>query len=60
MLELQFNKDLLWESDWNGYEVGFPDVQVVGLYNLRNTDVYFYIDMDNYTILEAWEMREDD
>jgi hypothetical protein len=60
VIELQFNKDLMWESDWNGYEIGYPDIQVVGLYNLRHTDVYFYIDMDNYTILEAWEMREDD
>lgn len=57
---LEFNKDLLWSSDWMGYEVGFEDVNVVGLYELRNTNLYFYIDMETNKILTGWEMPEDD
>jgi hypothetical protein len=60
MVELQFNKDLLWESDWNGDEVGFPWVDVVGLYRLAGTSVYLYIDMSKNKILEAWEMIDDE
>jgi hypothetical protein len=60
MIQLLFNKDLLWESDWNGDEVGYDDVLVVGCYRLANTNVYLYIDMETYTILEAFEMVEDE
>lgn len=60
MIELEFNKDLLWESDWNGDEVGFPDVNVVGLYRLKDTQVYFYVDIEDMKILEAWEIKEED
>lgn len=24
--------DFIWQSDWEGYEVGFPYVDIVGLY----------------------------
>lgn len=48
----QLNDDLHWQSDWDGSEVGYDDVLVVGLYQLRDTDVYFYIDMENLVILE--------
>jgi hypothetical protein len=53
-LELEFNKDLHWYSDWNGYEVGHDDVDVVGYYALAGTDVSFFIDMDKMKILEAF------
>jgi hypothetical protein len=53
-LELYFNEDLIWQSDWNGYEVGYEDVEVVGLYGLKHSDVHFYIDMDTLKILEAF------
>jgi hypothetical protein len=59
-LELEFNKDLHWYSDWNGYEVGHSDVPVVGLYSLAGTDVSFYIDMENLKILEAFCDCHDD
>lgn len=58
MIELEYNKDLLWQSDWNGYEVGYDNVPVVGLYQLRNSEVYFYIDMQTNKILEAWGESE--
>jgi hypothetical protein len=57
---LEYNKDLLWESDWNGYEVGYPSSNVVGLYRLANSSVYFYIDVINNKILEAWEGEEEE
>jgi hypothetical protein len=53
MLTLEYNKDLLWSSDWNGYEVGYDDIDVVGLYRLVGTDVYFYIDVENNKILKV-------
>jgi hypothetical protein len=48
-----------WQSDWNGYEVGYDDVNVVGLYQMLFTNVYLYIDMDTNTVLEYWEEQED-
>lgn len=56
---LEFNKDLLWSSDWDGEDVGFEDVSVVGLYRLKNTELYFYIDMETNKILAGWEDLED-
>jgi hypothetical protein len=53
--------DFVWSSDWNGYEVGFPDVLVVGLYSLKeNPNRYFYIDMETRDILDEWEITDDD
>lgn len=51
---LRYNKDLLWQSDWNGYEIGHDDVPVVGLYQLANTNLNFYIDVINGKILDGW------
>lgn len=47
-----------WSSDWNGYEVGYDDIDVVGLYSFPHTEVYFYVDVETGTILEMWEMEE--
>lgn len=60
MVALEFNKDLLWESDWNGDEVGFDDVDVVGLYRLVDTNVYLYIDVTTNRLLDAWEIKDDE
>jgi len=57
---LEFNKDLLWSSDWNGDEVGYDNVGIVGLYRLRDTDIYFYIDMEENKILEGFQLSEDE
>lgn len=49
-----------WSSDWNGDEVGYPDVPVVGLYTLTvNPDIHFYVNMDTLEILEAWTVNEE-
>lgn len=45
---------LHWSSDWNGYEVGYDDIDVVGLYSFPYTEVYVYINVDDGTILEMW------
>ena len=49
--------DLVWSSDWNGYEVGYPESEVVGLYlQERDEGCYnFYIDMETYKVLEFWK-----
>lgn len=54
--------DLRWSSDWNGYEVGYPEVGVVGLYQLINEneqEIYLYIDIDNMKLLEWWVVEDD-
>lgn len=35
-----------WQSDWNGDEVGFDDVDVVGYYRSQNG--YFFVDMSSF------------
>lgn len=50
-------EDLIWQSDWNGDEVGFDDVEVVGLYSNQRSDgkeYYYYIDMEKMIILDFW------
>ena len=44
--------NLVWMSDWNGYEVGFDDVETVGLY--KYYDLYMYVDIFEDVILESW------
>lgn len=50
-------KKLAWHSDWNGDEVGYDDVDVVGYYSYH--DLNLYIDMNTLNILEAWFDEED-
>lgn len=53
--------DLIWSSDWNGDEVGYDEIPVVGLYSLKsNPDIYVYIDSSNLTILEAWDSSDEE
>lgn len=51
MINLQ---DFRWQSDWNGYEVGFDDLPVVGLYSMNNYPIDVYIDSETGRIIEAW------
>ncbi|EJG1247466.1 hypothetical protein ACEVOE_000383 [Staphylococcus pseudintermedius] len=51
-----FNK-LRWHSDWNGDEVGYDDVDVVGYYSYH--DLNLCIDVNTLNILEAWFDEED-
>ena len=49
--------DLIWSSDWNGDEVGFPESEVVGLYSQERDDgtYSFYIDFEKCKILDFWK-----
>ena len=49
--------DLIWSSDWNGDEVGFPESEVVGLYSQERDDgtYSFYIDFEKFKILDFWK-----
>ena len=53
-------RDICWSSDWNGDEVGFDDIDVVGLYSLKDRSVYFYLDISNGNVLEAWLEEEEE
>jgi len=44
---------LTWSSDWDGYEVGYDESEIVGLYDLIDTNYSFYIDMITLEILEV-------
>lgn len=49
-----------WSSDWGGDEVGYDDIPVVGLYSIPGEEIYMYINSEDGTILEMWEVGEDD
>lgn len=53
--------DLAWSSDWNGYEVGYPDTEVVGLYTQVRDDGHYsyYLDMDTHKVLDFWKDEMD-
>ena len=54
-----FVNDLHWWSDWNGYEVGFPECNVVGLYHSEKLDCDFYIDVETNEILQVFKDSEE-
>lgn len=49
--------NLAWSSDWNGDEVGYPEVGVVGLYSQERDDgsYSFYIDVETGKVLDFWK-----
>lgn len=51
-------RDLHWYSDWNGDEVGYPAVNVVGLYGSERLGADFYVDTETGEVL-AVMLRED-
>lgn len=50
---------IAWSSDWNGYEVGYSDIPVVGLYSFAGTEVYMYINSEDGSILEMWSSDDE-
>ena len=50
---IDYTKDR-WSSDWNGDEVGFDDVYVVGLYSLPDSTISYYVNVENGYVLDAW------
>ena len=64
-------KNLRWSSDWNGDEVGYDDIDVVGLYSFTlnsycrdngysDKEVNMYINVENGEVLEAWIYQDDE
>ena len=51
--------DFRWQSDWNGYEVGYDDIDVVGLYSMKKYPIDVYMDYETGNILEAWSFNEE-
>ena len=51
-----FISDCVWSSDWNGYEVGFNSISVVGLYTkeVPSGTVNFYINVETGEVLDIW------
>lgn len=46
-----------WSSDWNGDEVGYPEIDVVGLYTKENAEgkvENLYVNTENGHVLESW------
>lgn len=62
MIEFSFD-NFVWQSDFAGDEAGYPDVEVVGIYNLEAEDGYTYtfmIDVENNKILSIDKMDEEE
>ena len=48
---------MLWSSDWNGEEVGYPESTIVSLYTAENEEgktLYLYVDIESNKILDFW------
>lgn len=39
MIDKRTLDELLWICDFNGYELGFPEVDVVSVYNYKGLDI---------------------
>lgn len=50
-------KDLVWESDYLGSEIGFPQSSVVGMYTKSESDgeYSYYIDAEKRELLDIWK-----
>lgn len=59
LVSIELN-NLVWSSDWNGDEVGYPELGVVGLYSQERDDgsYSFYIDMETNKVLEFWKEED--
>lgn len=54
-----FVNDLHWLGDWNGYEVGFPEINIVELYHSEKLDCDFCIDKETNEILHVYKDSEE-
>lgn len=53
---------LRWSSDWNGDEVGYDHIPVVGLYFFTYEDKEYgvYIDTESGKALDVWDDEEEE
>lgn len=53
MNDIKFSyEDFHWVSDFNGYEIDYPEILVVGCYKEKETERLFLVDTENKHILE--------
>lgn len=54
-------RELHWWSDWDGEEVGYDNVPVVGLYAVKSVpQINMYIDTETGRVLEIWIEQDDE
>lgn len=59
-LVIDYN-DLIWQSDYNGFEVGHEGRSVIGLYQLKvNPNIHFCIDTERGEVVEAFCTKYDE
>lgn len=51
---------LIWQSDFNGDEVGYDDVDVVGFYMDFQKNILYEINMETMEILNVERFGEDE
>lgn len=49
---------MILHAEEYGEEVGYPDVEVVGLYSDKHQTCYYYVDMKNEVVLESFPIKE--
>ena len=48
---------LHWQSDWNGDDVGYDSINVVGYYTYYNLNLY--INIEENEVIEMWFDEEE-
>lgn len=48
--------ELHWSSDWNGDEVGYDEIPVIGLYEKDGWS--YYVNSETGEVVEAWQDEE--
>lgn len=56
---MDWNNGWIWQSDWNGDELGYDHILIVGLYQIEE-GTYAYVNTETGEILEQWEEEEED
>lgn len=51
--------NVYWSSDWNGYEVGYPEIDVVGLYTDQLEPYAYYVNAETGIVLDSWKDDEE-
>lgn len=51
-MERVFN-DLRWQSDWDGEDIGYEDINVVGVYTSQEHSVFVYINVEEGLVIDV-------
>jgi len=52
--------ELIWQNDFSGEDMGYDEIDVVGIYMHKEMNIMFDIDMNTMKILSIWEFSEED